>query len=141
VTIRTGHGTTDWFQKRKGVHQGYILSPCLDLTSMQSTSHEMLGRLKFSWNQDCREKIQIISNIQLKTTHMAETEKELKSLLMKVQEESEQVGLTLNIQKTKIMASCPISSVQFSSSVVSNSLHPMNCSIPGLLIYHQLHVH
>ena len=80
---------------------------------------------------------------------MAETEKELKSLLMKVQEESEEVGLTLNIQKTKIMASCPISSAQFSS--VSQSCptvcNPMNWSMPGLPVHHQLpestqiHVH
>ena len=80
---------------------------------------------------------------------MAETEKELKSLLMKVQEESEEVGLTLNIQKTKIMASCHISSAQ--SSSVSQSCptvcNPMNWSMPGLPVHHQLpestqiHVH
>ena len=80
---------------------------------------------------------------------MAETEKELKSLLMKVQEESEEVGLTLSIQKTKIMASCPISLAQFSS--VSQSCptvcNPMNWSMPGLPVHHQLpestqiHVH
>ena len=58
------------------------------------------------------------------TTFMAESEEELKSLLMKVKEESEKVGLKLNIQKTKIMASCLISSVQFSCSVISNSLRP-----------------
>ena len=58
------------------------------------------------------------------TTLMAESEEELKSLLMKVKEESEKVGLKLNIQKTKIMASCPISSVQFSCSVVSDSATP-----------------
>ena len=61
---------------------------------------------------------------------MAESEEELKSLLMKVKEESEKVGLKLNIQKTKIMASGP--SVQFSRWVVSDSLQPMNCSMPGL---------
>ena len=70
---------------------------------------------------------------------MAEGEEELKSLLMKVKEESEKVGLKLNIQKTKIMASGPISSVQF-SSVAQSSLtlcDPMNCSTPGLPVHHQ----
>ena len=81
------------------------------------------------------------------TTLMAESEEELKSFLMKVKEESEKVGLTLNIQKTKIMASGPISSVQFKHSVMSDSLRPMNRSMPGLPVHHQLweftqtHVH
>ena len=72
------------------------------------------------------------------TTFMAEGEEELKSLLMKVKEESEKVGLKLNIQKTKIMASGPISSVQF-SSVAQSSLtlcDPMNGSTPGLPVHH-----
>ena len=72
-------------------------------------------------------------------TLMAESEEKLKSLLMKVKEESEKVGLKLNIQKTKIMASGPISSVQF-SSVAQSSLtlcDPMNCSTPGLPVHHQ----
>ena len=79
---------------------------------------------------------------------MAESEEELKSLLMKVKEESEKVGLKLNIQKTKIMASGPISSVQFSSVAESclTLCDPMNCSIPGLPVYQlpeftQTHVH
>src|SRR5574340_1031740 len=55
ATVRTGHGTTDWFQIGKGVHQGCILSPC-SLTYMRSTSCEMLGWMKHSWNQDCWEK-------------------------------------------------------------------------------------
>ena len=83
------------------------------------------------------------------TTLMAESEEELKSLLMKVKEESENVGIILNIQKTKVMASSPISSVQFSSVVQSclTLCHPMNCSTPGPPVYHQLpeftqtHVH
>ena len=81
------------------------------------------------------------------TTLMAESEEELKSLLMKVKEESEKFGLKLNIQKTKIMASGPFSSVQFNHSVLSNSFQPMNCSMPGLLGHHQIpefsqiHVH
>ena len=89
-----------------------------------------------------------ISNLRYTddTTLMAESE-ELKSLLMKVKEESEKVGLMLNIQKTKIMAPGPISSVQFSRSVMSDSLRPMNRSMPGLPVHHQLleftqtHVH
>ena len=82
------------------------------------------------------------------TTLMAESE-ELKSLLMKVKEESEKVGLKLNVQTTKIMASCPISSVQFSSvaQLCPALCNPMNCSTPGLPVHHQLleftqsHVH
>ena len=83
------------------------------------------------------------------TTLMAETEEELKSLLMKVKEESEKVGLKLNIQKTKIMASSPISSVQFSSVAQSclTLCDPMNRNTPGLPVHHhpleftQTHVH
>ena len=73
------------------------------------------------------------------TTLMAENEEELKSLLMKVKEESEKVGLKLNIQKTKIMASSPISSVQFSSVTQScpTLCDPMNRSTPGLPVHHQ----
>ena len=80
-------------------------------------------------------------------TLMAESEEELKSLLMKVKGESEKVGFKLNIQKTKIMASGPMSSVQFSHSVGSDSFNPMNCTTPGLPVNHQLpeftqtHVH
>ena len=76
---------------------------------------------------------------------MAESEEELKSLLMKVKEESEKVGLKLNIQKTKITASGPISSVQLLSRLTL--CDPMNCSMPGLPVHHQLpeftqtHVH
>ena len=74
------------------------------------------------------------------TTLMAESEKELKSLLMKVKEESEKAGLKLNIQKTKIVASSPISSVQFSSVAQSfpTLCDPMNRSTPGLSVHHQL---
>ena len=83
------------------------------------------------------------------STLMAESEEELKSLLMKVKEETEKVGLKLNIQKTKIMASSPISSVQFSSVAQScpTFCGPMNRSMPGLPVHHQLleftqtHVH
>ena len=81
------------------------------------------------------------------TTLMAESEEELKSFLMSMKEESEKVCLKLNIQKTKIMASGPVSSVHFSHSAVSDSFNPMNRSMPGLPVHHQLsestqsHVH
>ena len=87
ATVRTGHGTTDWFQIGKGEWQGCILSPCL-----------------FNLYAEY-----IIRN---DTTLMAESEEELKSFLIKVKEESEKVGLKLNIQKTKTMASGPITSWQ-----------------------------
>ena len=120
-TVRTGHGTTDWFQIGKGLHQGYILSPCLFNSYAQcimqnARLNEAQAGIKTSRRN--------INNLRYAddTTLMAESKEELKSLLMKVKEESEQVGLKLNIQKTKIMASGPISSVQFSHSVMSNSL-------------------
>ena len=81
------------------------------LTYMQSTSCEMMGWMKHSWNQDCQEKYQNLRYAD-DTTLMAESEEELKSLLMKIKEESEKVDLKLNIQKTKIMASSPITSWQ-----------------------------
>ena len=104
---RTGHGTTDWFQIGKGVRQGCILSPCL-LNSyaeyiMRNTGlDEAQAVIKIAGRN--------INNLRYAddTTLMAESEEELKSLLMKVKEESENVGLNLNIQKTKIMASGPI---------------------------------
>ena len=99
ATLRTGHGTTDWFQIRKGVHQGCILSPCL---------FNLYAELESSWNQDCQENI---NNLRYAddTTLMAERE-ELKSHLIKLKEENENVGLKLNIQKAKIMVSGPIAS-------------------------------
>ena len=109
--VRIGHGTTDWFQIRKGVHQGYILSPCLfnlyaGYIIQNSSMDEAQAIIKISRRD--------INNLRYAddTTLMAESEEELKSLLMKVKEESEKVGLKLNIQKTKIMASGPITSSQ-----------------------------
>ena len=105
ATVRTGHGTTDWFQIRKGVRQGCILSPAY-LTYMQNTS--------WDWLDEAQAGIKIarrnINNLRYTddTILMAESEEKLKSLLMKVKEKSEKVGLKLNIQKTKIMASSPI---------------------------------
>ena len=105
ATVRTGHGPTDWFQIEKEYVKAVYCHPAY-LTYMQSTSWEMLGWMK--------QKIagRTINNLRYAddTTLMAESEEELKSLLMKVKEESEKVGLKLNIQKTKIMASGPITS-------------------------------
>ena len=109
ATVRTGHGTTDWFQLGKGVHQGCILSPCLfnlyaEYIMRNAGLEEAQGGMKIARRN--------INNLRYAddTTLMAEREEELKSLLMKVKEESEKVGLKLNTQKTKIVASGPITS-------------------------------
>ena len=111
ATVRTGHRTTDWFQIGKGVCQGCILSPCLfnlyaEHIMRNAGLEEAQGRIKIARRN--------INNLRYAddTTLMAETEEELKNLLMKVKEESEKVGLKLHIQKTKIMASGPITSWQ-----------------------------
>ena len=108
ATVRTGHGTTDWFQIGIGVHQGCILSPCLfnlysEYIMWNARLDEAQAGIKISRRN--------INNIRyvVDTTLMAESE-ELKSLLMKVKE-SEKVGLKLNIQKTKLMASSPIKQI------------------------------
>ena len=111
TTVRTGHGTTDWFQIGKGVCQGCILSPCLfNLHAENITRNIGLDEARAGIKTVGRN----INNLRYAddTTLMAESEEELKSLLMKVKEESEKVGLKLNIQKTKIMASGPITSWQ-----------------------------
>ena len=109
ATVRTGHGTTDWFQIGKGVHQGCIMSRCLfNLYSEYIMRNAGL--------EDAQAGIKIagrnINNLRYAddTTLTAESEEELKSLLMKVKVESEKVGLKLYIPKTKIMASGPITS-------------------------------
>ena len=106
ATVRTRHGTADWFQKGKGVHQGCILSPCLF-----NSYAEYIMRNRGLEEAQAGIKIAGRNNNNLRyadgTTLMAESEEELKSLLMKVKEESEKVGLKLNIQKTKIMVSSP----------------------------------
>ena len=111
ATVRTGHGTTDWFQIGKGVHQGCILSPCLfnlyaGYIMRNAGLEEAQAGIKIARRN--------INNLRYAddTTLMAESEEELKSLWMKVKEESEKVGLKLNIQKMKIMASSPITSRQ-----------------------------
>ena len=109
ATVRTGHGTTDWFQIGQGVCQGCILSPCLfnlcaEYVMRNSGLYEAQAGIKISGRNT--------NNLRYAddTTLRAESEEELKSLLMKVKEGSEKVGLKLNIQKTKIMASSPITS-------------------------------
>ena len=119
ATVRTGHGKTDWFQVRKGVRQGCILSPCLcnlyaEYIMRNATLEETQAGIKIAGRN--------INNLRYAddTTLMAESEEELKSLLMKVQKESEKVGLKLNIQKTKIMASGPINSWQIDGETMSD---------------------
>ena len=111
ATVRTGHGTTDWFQIRKGVQQGFMLSPCLFHLYAEYIMRN--ARLDEAWS---RIKIvrRNINNLWYAddTTLTVESEEELKSLMMKVREDSEKVDLKLNIQKTKIMASGPITSWQ-----------------------------
>ena len=106
-TVRIGHGTTDWFQIGKGVRQGCILSPCLfnlhaEYLMRNARLEETQTGIKIAGRN--------INNLRYAddTTLMAEIEEELKSLLMKVKEDSEKVGLKLNMQKTKIMASRPV---------------------------------
>ena len=116
-TLRTGHGTTDWFQIRKGVCQGYTLSPCLyNLFAEYIMKNAGLDEAQAGIKTAGRN----INNLRYAgdTTLMTESEEELKSLLMKVKEESEKVGLKLNIQKTKIMASGPITSWEIDGETV-----------------------
>ena len=117
ATVRTGHGTTDWFQIGKGVHQGCILSLCLfnfyaEYIMRNAGLDEAQAGIKIAGRD--------FSNLRYAddTTLMTESEEELKSLLMKVKEESEKVALKLNIQKTKIMASGPITSWQIDGEIV-----------------------
>ena len=119
ATVRTGHGTTDWFQIGKGVLQGCILLPCLfnlyaEYIMRNAGLEETQAGIKIAGRN--------INNLRYAddTTLMAEIEEELRSLLMKVKEESEKVGLKLNIQKTKIMASGPITSWQIDGETVAD---------------------
>ena len=118
ATVRTGHGTTDWFQIVKGVRRGCILSSCL----FNFTYVEYIVRNSGLEKAQAGIKIarRSINNLRYAddTTLMAESEEELKSLLMKVKEESEKAGLKLNIQKTKIMASGPIAAWQIEGEKV-----------------------
>ena len=117
ATVRTGHGTTDWFQIGKGVHQVCILSPCLfNLYAEYIVRNTGLDKAQAGIKIARRN----INNLRYAddTTLMAERKEELKSLLMKVKEESEKVGLKVNIQKTKIIASGPITSWQIDGQTV-----------------------
>ena len=116
ATVRTGHGTTDWFQTGKGVRQGCILSPCLfnlyaEYIMRNARLDEAQAGIKIAGRN--------INNLRYAddTTLMVESEEEVKSLLMKVKG-SEKVGLKLNIQKTKIMASGPITSWEVDGETV-----------------------
>ena len=116
-TVRTGHGITDWFQIRKGVRLGCVSSPCLfSLYAEYIKRNARLDKAQAGIKIARRN----INHLRYAddTTLMAESEEELKSLLMKVKEESEKVGLRLNIQKTKIMASGPITSWQIDGETV-----------------------
>ena len=117
ATVRTGHGTTDWFQIGKGVRQGCLLSPCLfnlyaEYIMRNVGLDEAQAGIKIAGRN--------MNNLRYAddTTLMAESEEELKGLLMKVKEESEKVGLKLNIQKTKIIASGPITSWQIDGATM-----------------------
>ena len=117
ATIRPGHGTTDWFQMGEGVRQSCIMSPCLfnlyaEYIMRNAELDEAQAGIKIARRN--------INNLRYAddTTLMAESEEELKSLLMTVKEEGEKVGLKLNIQKTKIMASGLITSWQIDGETV-----------------------
>ena len=117
ATVRTGHGTTDWFQIGNGVCQGCILSPCLfnfyaEYIMRNAGLEEAQAGIKIAGRN--------INNLRYAddTTFVAESEEELKSLLMKVKEENEKVGLKLHIQITNIMASGPITSWQIDGETV-----------------------
>ena len=117
ATVIIGHRTKDWFQIREGVRQGCILSPCLfnlyaEYIKRNAGLEETQAGIKIAGRN--------INNLRYAddSTPQAESEEELKSLLMKVKEESENVGLKLNIQKTKIMASDPITSWEIDGEIV-----------------------
>ena len=117
ATVRSGHGKTDWFQIGKGVHQGCILSSCLfnlyaEYIMRNARLEEAQAVIKIAGRS--------VNNLRNTddTTLMAESEEQLKSPLTKVKEESEKVGLKLNIQQTKIMASSPITSWQIDRETV-----------------------
>ena len=119
ATVGTGHGTTDWFQIGKGVCQGCVLSPCLfNLCAEYIMRNAGLEEAQAGIKNAGRN----LNNLRYAddTTLMAESEEELKSLLMKEKEESEKVGLKLNIQKAKIMASGPITSWEIDGETVSD---------------------
>ena len=119
ATVQTGHGTTAWFQIGKGVHQGCLLSPCLlnlyaEYIMRNAWLDEAQAGIKTSWRN--------INNLKYAddTILMSESEEELKNLLIKVKENNVKASLKLNIQKTKIMASGPITSWQIDEETMEN---------------------
>ena len=117
ATVTTGHGTIDWLKTGKGVHLGCILSPCLfnfyaEYIMRNPELVEAQARIKIGGRN--------INNLRYAddTTLMVESEEEVKSLLMKVEEDSEKAGLKLNIQKMKVTSSCPITSWQTDGEMV-----------------------
>ena len=130
ATVKTGHGTTDWFQIGKGVDQGCILSPCLfnfyaEYIMRNAGLEEAQAGIKIAKRN--------INNLRYAddTTLMSESKEELKSLLMKVKEESEKVGLKLNIQKTKIVASGSIISWEIDGETQRRQWQPTQALLPG----------
>ena len=117
ATVRTGHRTTDWSILRKEYIKAVYCHPGY-LTYMQSTSYEMPGWMKHKLESRLLGEISITSDMQMIPPLQQESEEELKSLLMKVKEESEKVGLKLNIQKTTVTASDPITSWQIDGETV-----------------------
>ena len=131
ATARTGHGTTDWFQIGKGVRQGCILLPCLfnlhaEYIMRNAGLDKAQAEIKIARKN--------INNLKYAddTSLMSESKEELKSLLMKVKEEVGKGGLKLSIQKTKIMASCPITSWQIDGETVESVA---DCIFFGLQIH------
>ena len=117
ATVRTGHGTTDWFQIGKGIRQGYILSPCLfnfytEFIMLNPRQDEVQAGIKTA-----RRNINNLKHAD-DTTLMAESEEKLKSPLMKVKEEREKTSLKLNIQKAKIMAPSSITSWEIDGETI-----------------------
>ena len=125
ATVRTGHGTTDWFQIGKGVRQGCILSPCLfnfyaEYIMRNAELEEAQAGIKIARRN--RNNLRYTDD----TTLMAEREEELRGLLMKVKEKSEKVDLKFNIQKTKITASGPITSWEIDGERVEKQCQIQN---------------
>ena len=122
ATVRTGHGTMDWFKIGKGVRQGYMLSPCL----LNFYAEYITGNVKLDEAQTgIKTARRNINNLRYAddTNLMAESKKKPKSLLMKLQEKSEKAGLKLNIQTSKIMASGPITSWQIDGRKVETVIY------------------
>ena len=116
ATVRFGHGTTDWFQIGNGVYQGCILSPCL--ANLYAAIMRMMDWLTYKLESRLPGEISITSDILMTPALWQKVKRSLKSLFMKAKEESEKVGLKLNIQKMKIMTSGPITSLKIGGETV-----------------------